>query len=47
MMSYYVKQNVFLDCEWRTLIMAGFEWFQEHPERHMHHSGTSEICFAT
>ena len=31
--SYYVKQNVFLDGEWRTLIMARVNWFQEHPER--------------
>ena len=41
--SYYVKQNVFLDGEWRTLIMARVHWFEEHPERHMHQSGTAEI----
>lgn len=41
--SYYVKQNVFLDGEWRTLIMARVNWFQEHPDRHMHQSGTTEI----
>lgn len=41
--SYYVKQNVFLDGEWRTLIMARVNWFQEHPERHNHRSGTTEI----
>ena len=41
--SYYVKQNVFLDGEWRTLIMARVSWFQEHPDRHMHQSGTTEI----
>ena len=41
--SYYIKQNVFLDGEWRTLIMARVNWFQEHPERHNHRSGTTEI----
>ena len=43
LVSYYVEQNVFLDGEWRTLIMARVSWFQEHPDRHMHQSGTTEI----
>ena len=41
--SYYVKQNVLINGEWRTLIKARVAWFQEHPERHMHQSGTTEI----
>ena len=41
--SYYVKQNVFLDGGWRSLIMARVNWFQEHPDRHTHQSGTTEI----
>ena len=41
--SYYVKQNVFIDGEWKTLLMAGVAQFLEHPERHTHQSGTTEI----
>ena len=41
---YYLKQNGFLDGEWRTLILARVDWFQEHPKRHMHQGGTTEIC---
>ena len=41
--QYYLKQNVCLDGEWRTLVMARVSWFQEHPDRHRHGSGTTEI----
>jgi len=29
--SYYIRQNVFLDGAWRTVIMARVNWFQEQP----------------
>ena len=32
--SYYIRQNVYLDGAWRTVIVARVNWFQEHPERH-------------
>ena len=38
-----MKQNVFIDGEWKTLLMARVAWFQEPPERHTHQSGTTEL----
>ena len=40
---YYLKQNIFLHREWKTLVMAVVSWFQKHPDRHKHGSGTTEI----
>ena len=40
---YYFKQNIYLYGQWKTIVMARVSWFQEHPDRHKHESGTTEV----
>ena len=40
---YYMKQNICIHGQWKTLVMAYVSWFQKHPDRHMCQSGTTEI----
>ena len=40
---YYLKQNICLLGEWKTLVMAYVSWFQKHPDRYKHKSGITEI----
>ena len=40
---YYLKQNLLLNGGWKTIVMARVSWFQRHPDRHKHNSGSTEI----
>ena len=40
---YYMKQNICIHGQWKTLVMAYVSWFQKHPDRHKRQSGTTEI----
>ena len=40
---HYLKQNICIGGEWKTLVMAAVSWFQKHPDRHKHDSGITEI----
>ena len=40
---YYLKQNLLLNGGWQTIVMARVSWFQRHPDRHKHNSGSTEI----
>jgi len=40
---YYLRQNICLHGELKSLVMARVSWFQKHPDRHRHDSGNTEI----
>ena len=40
---YYLKQNIVIHGELKSIVMARVSWFQKHPDRHKHESGITEI----
>ena len=40
---YYMKQNICIQGQWKTLVMAYVSWFQKHPDRHKRQGRTTEI----
>jgi len=40
---YYLRQNICLHGELKSLVMARVSWLQKHPDRHRHDSGSAEI----